>query len=114
MTKLINKDSENINLYFTLDRDIEGDVKLIVVSDYTNNELYIDLGNPDITNSRYTLFILANPFKGYTDGLYSYELTDGIGQLETGSIKIQSDDFGQPNDFKEIDNDGDDFIVIED
>ncbi|WP_185216293.1 hypothetical protein [Sphingobacterium mizutaii] len=114
MTKLIKKESDTINLYFTLDRPIEGDVNLVVVSDYTNNELYIDLGNPTISNSRYTLFILENPFKEYADGLYSYYLNDDLGQLETGGIKIQSNDFGQPSEFLEIDEDGDDFIVIED
>lgn len=114
MTKLINKDSENINLYFTLDRDIEGDVKLIVTSDYSNDENKIELPLPTITNSRYTLFNIQNPFQNYNDGLYSYQLIDNEGKLETGSIKIQSDDFGQPNDIIEIDNDGDDFIVIED
>lgn len=114
MTKLIIKDSENINLYFTLDRDIQGDVNLIVTSDYSNDKNEIELPLPTVSNSRYTLFNIQNPFTEYSDGLYTYQLTDDFGALETGSIKIQSDDFGALNDIIEIDNDGDDFIVIED
>ncbi len=115
MTKLISKNSENVNLYFTLDRPLEGDVNIVVTSDYTKNEIYIDLPAPSVNNSRYTLFTIENLFKAYADGLYTYYLNDSTGQLETGSIKIQGNDFGSAeSQFIELLEDGDDFITCED
>ncbi|OYD44893.1 hypothetical protein CHU00_14865 [Sphingobacterium cellulitidis] len=113
MTKLINKEDEKINLYFSLDDVIEGEFQLEIVSDFTNKSTSIELPQPEITNERYTLFILQNPFENYLDGLYTYHLKVNNSIIQSGNMKIQSSDFGD-NHFQEFIEDGDDFIVIED
>ncbi len=114
MTKLINKEDEQINLYFSLDDVFEGEFQLEVVSDFTNKSTSIQLPQPEISNERYSLFILQNPFKNYLDGLYTYHLKLDNSIVQSGSLKIQSADFGENDSITEFLEDSDDFIVLED
>lgn len=112
MTKLINKTEEFVQLYFTLDRVLHGEAMLLIRSDFDKTESHIQLPQPSVSNERYTAFILDNPFKNYADGLYTYVLTDDFGSLETGSIKIQSEDFGTPN-YTSYNQEDDNYIVFD-
>ncbi|WP_166334642.1 hypothetical protein [Sphingobacterium chungjuense] len=113
MTKLINKDQLYVDLFFTLDRVAMGDVLLNVTSDYDKTESIITLSSPITSNERYTAYSLLNQFQDYADGLYTYVLTDAFGILESGSIKIQSEDFGTPN-YTSYQSEDDDYIVYDD
>lgn len=115
MTKLINKNIENINIYSTFNRDFTGDIILVLTNNYDKRTSKINLPEPIINNERYTLFSLSNiDFKKLTDGLYQYQIIDDLGELEKGSMKIQGGDFGQTHEF-ELYEDGDDgFLTYED
>jgi len=113
MTILINKNTLIINLYFTFDRPLVGAVTMEIEGEYYGKNLSIDLPSPTVENTRYSLFMLENPFTELLDGLYTYSLSDNDGILKESSMKIQSDDFGA-NQFQEFDEDGDDIIVVED
>lgn len=113
MTKLIKKESDTINLYFNVDEQSIDNVILSVISDFDNSKVDISLPMPLVQNERYVLFNIENPFKEYNEGLYTYSLVSNYTVLDEGSIKIEGDDFGA-NDLIEYDEDGDDFIVVED
>lgn len=112
MTLLIDKTEEFVQLYFTCDRDLHGFAMLNVVSDFDKTESTIKLPQPDVSNERYTTYYLNNPFQDFADGLYTYQLVDDFGSLETGSIKIQSEDFGQPN-YTSYTNEDDNYITYD-
>lgn len=116
MTKLINKGDENINLYFTLDRQTSRFILLELINDFDLNSIKIPLPAPAIANERYTLFTVTNDdFKNLNDGLYTYHLGDSNGSLESGSMKIQYNNYGSIDpSFIEFEEDGDDFITCED
>lgn len=113
MTKLIKKESDTINLYFNVDEQSIDNVILSVISDFDNSKVDIQLPVPIIQNERYVLFNIENPFKDFNEGIYTYSLVSNYTALDEGSIKIEGDDFGA-NDLIEYDEDGDDFIVVED
>lgn len=116
MTKLINKESDTINLYFNVDEQSIDNVILSVMSDFDNSKVEIELPLPIIQNERYALFNIENPFKEFNEGLYTYSLVSNYTVLDEGSIKIEVDDFGANDliEYDEFDEDGDDFIVVED
>lgn len=113
MTKLIKKESDTINLYFNVDEQSIDNLVFSVISDFDNSKTDIQLPVPIIQNERYVLFNIENPFKEFNEGLYTYSLVSNYTVLDEGSIKIEGDDFGA-NDLIEYDEDGDDFIVVED
>ena len=113
MTKLIKKESDTINLYFNVDNQIIDNLVFSVISDFDNSKVEIELPLPIIKNERYVLFNIENPFKDFNEALYTYRLLSNYDVIDKGNIKIEGDDFGA-NDLIEFEEDGDDFIVVED
>lgn len=115
MTKLINKHDVLINLFFTFDRAISGLVLLELINDFDLKSIKIELPIPVISNERYTLFTITNELiQNLPDGLYTYHLDDVNGDLESGSIKIQSNDLGDNTEnMIEYDEGDDDFITYD-
>ncbi|MEJ5092652.1 hypothetical protein GEO21_21655 [Sphingobacterium faecium] len=116
MTKLIKKESDTINLYFNVDEQSIDNLVFSVISDFDNSKVDISLPMPLVQNERYVLFNLDNPFKDFNEGLYTYSLVSNYTLLDKGSFKMEGDDFGTNDliEFDEFDEDGDDFIVVED
>lgn len=115
MTKLINKHDVLINLYFTLDRAVSGIVYLELINDFDLTSIKIELPVPVVSNERYTLFTITNELiQNLSDGLYTYHLDDANGDLESGSMKIQSDDFvDNTENMIEYEDGDDDFITYD-
>lgn len=114
MTNLIKKGQASTQLYFTLDREIKGKVQLELINDYDLKSFKSELPSPIINNERYTHFTVTTPFLDLSDGLYTYQLEDDNGILESGNVKIESDDFGQPNDAIEYDDNRHDSFITYD
>ncbi|WP_099369867.1 hypothetical protein [Sphingobacterium sp. 1.A.5] len=115
MTKLINKDEESIKLWFTLDRKLSGLVLFNIISDYDLSTNTIQLPPARQENERFVLFEITDELAELNDGLYTYQLEDSNGELESGNMKIQSSNLGQNTETNEFNFDGDDeFAVYED
>jgi len=95
MTQLINKKDSEVVFVFTYDRITEGDIYLSLKNTYDTAITKYLLPKPNSVGfNRYVKYTVVNTFLNLPDGLYTYDVTDLQGSLETGSLKIQSDDFG--------------------